>query len=229
VPEVTPRFITLAAATPSTISRPTDSTSTSRRRQATVTQDYKPRASPGAGQGPARLDQGGALHRRRGLHLDVVPFDVPGRAASCHENYHAFAMTSKAHPARDPASEHVPSRSRCRGDRRRREELKRRPPFSVVACTVSPLSTSRRCRPVHRPGARRHPDRHLADAAHRRHRPRHGPRTCLMSLVEFLSGVVLFQGSRRPAARSSIARPRGARHALGNGRCGKPGDPAVSI
>ncbi len=125
----------------------------------------------------------------------VVPFDVPGPSRVLHEMYHSFAMTTKHIQHEIQLPEHVPFALEMlqvlAGDR---ESLRKRPIYSVVACTVSPLQ--------HEP--------HMAELCIDLARagipivvwpmpltgataPVTVPGTCLMSLVEFLSGVVLFQ------------------------------------
>ena len=125
----------------------------------------------------------------------VVPSDVPGPSRAIHEMYHAFAMTTKHIQHEVQLPEHVPFALEmlevlC-GDR---ATLKARPPFSVVACTVSPLQHEEKMAdlcvdlalagipivlwPMPLTGATA---------------PVTVAGTCLMSLVEFLSGVVLYQ------------------------------------
>ena len=138
-----------------------------------------------------------------GHHIDVVdyiwpmvvPFDVPGESRVLHEMYHAFAMTTKHVQHEIQLPEHVPFALEmlevlCGG----KEELRRRPIYSVVACTVSPLQHEPKmaelCIDLARAGI---PiviwPMPLTGAT----APVTVAGTCLMSLVEFLSGVVLFQ------------------------------------
>jgi trimethylamine--corrinoid protein Co-methyltransferase len=125
----------------------------------------------------------------------VVPFDVPGESRVLHEMYHAFAMTSKHVQHEIQLPEHVPFALQmldvlCGG----REAIRRRPIYSVVACTVSPLQHEPKmaelCLDLARAGI---PivvwPMPLTGAT----APVTVAGTCLMSLVEFLSGVVLFQ------------------------------------
>src|SRR5437867_12760361 len=125
----------------------------------------------------------------------VVPFDVPGPSRVLHEMYHAFAMTSKHIQYHIQLPEHRPfAREMLEVIAGAREELKRRPPFSVVACTVSPLQHEPKmaelCIDLARAGI---PiviwPMPLTGAT----APVTVPGTCLMSVIEFLSGVVLFQ------------------------------------
>jgi trimethylamine--corrinoid protein Co-methyltransferase len=138
-----------------------------------------------------------------GHHLDVVdfiwpmvvPFDVPGPSRVLHEMYHSFAMTTKHIQHEIQLPEHVPFALEMlellAGGK---EELRRRPIYSVVACTVSPLQhephMAELCIDLARAGV---PivvwPMPLTGAT----APVTVPGTCLMSLVEFLSGVVLFQ------------------------------------
>jgi trimethylamine--corrinoid protein Co-methyltransferase len=125
----------------------------------------------------------------------VVPFDVPGESRVLHEMYHAFSMTSKHVQHEIQLPEHVPFALEmlevlCGS----MEEVRRRPPFSVVACTVSPLQHEPKmaelCLELARAGI---PiviwPMPLTGAT----APVTVAGTCLMSLIEFLSGVVLFQ------------------------------------
>jgi len=138
-----------------------------------------------------------------GHHLDVVdyvwpmvvPFDVPGESRVLHEMYHAFAMTSKHVQHEIQLPEHVPfALEMLEVLAGSKEELRRRPLYSVVACTVSPLQHEPKmaelCIDLARAGV---PiviwPMPLTGAT----APVTVPGTCLMSLVEFLSGVVLFQ------------------------------------
>jgi trimethylamine:corrinoid methyltransferase-like protein len=138
-----------------------------------------------------------------GHHLDVidfiwpmvVPSDVPGPSRALHEMYHSFATTTKHVQHELQLPEHVPYALEmleilCGS----REALRERPPFSVVACTVSPLQHEPKMAglcvdlalagipivlwPMPLTGATA---------------PVTTAGTCLMSLVEFLSGVVLYQ------------------------------------
>jgi trimethylamine--corrinoid protein Co-methyltransferase len=125
----------------------------------------------------------------------VVPFDVPGESRVLHEMYHAFAMTTKHVQHEIQLPEHVPFALEMMlvmsGGT---EELRRRPIYSVVACTVSPLQHEPKmaelCIDLARAGI---PiviwPMPLTGAT----APVTVAGTCLMSLVEFLSGVVLFQ------------------------------------
>jgi trimethylamine--corrinoid protein Co-methyltransferase len=125
----------------------------------------------------------------------VVPTDVPGPSRALHEMYHAFAMTSKHIQHEVQLPEHVPFALEMlevlAGDR---ERLRQRPPFSVVACTVSPLQHEPKmaelCIDLARAGI---PiiiwPMPLTGAT----APVTVAGTCLMSVVEFLSGVALFQ------------------------------------
>ncbi|MGH9749482.1 MAG: trimethylamine methyltransferase family protein [Candidatus Polarisedimenticolia bacterium] len=138
-----------------------------------------------------------------GHHIDVVdyiwpmvvPFDVPGPSRVLHEMYHSFAMTSKHVQHEIQLPEHVPfALEMLEIISGSKEELRRRPPYSVVACTVSPLQHEPKmadlCIDLARAGV---PivvwPMPLTGAT----APVTVPGTCLMSLVEFLSGVVLFQ------------------------------------
>jgi trimethylamine--corrinoid protein Co-methyltransferase len=125
----------------------------------------------------------------------VVPSDVPGNSRALHEMYHSFAMTTKHIQHELQLPEHVPFALEmlevlCGS----RAELKRRPPFSVVACTVSPLQHEPKmadlCVDLAEAGI---PiviwPMPLTGAT----APVTVAGTCLMSLVEFLSGVVLYQ------------------------------------
>jgi len=127
----------------------------------------------------------------------VVPMDVPGGSRGLHEMYHSFAMTSKHIQHEIQLPEHVPFALEmldvlC-GDR---AAVKRRPPFSVVACTVSPLQHEPKmadlCIDLARAGI---PiiiwPMPLTGAT----APVTVAGTCLMSIVEFLSGVALFQAA----------------------------------
>lgn len=125
----------------------------------------------------------------------VVPVDVPAGSRVLHEMYHSFAMTSKHIQHEIQLPEHVPYALRmlevlC-GDM---ESVRARPPFSVVACTVSPLQHEPKmadlCIDLARAGI---PiviwPMPLTGAT----APVTVPGTCLMSVIEFLSGVVLFE------------------------------------
>jgi len=125
----------------------------------------------------------------------VVPSDVPGNSRAIHEMYHSFAMTTKHIQHELQLPEHVPFALEmldvlCGS----RAELKRRPPFSVVACTVSPLQHEPKmaelCIDLAEAGI---PiviwPMPLTGAT----APVTVAGTCLMSVVEFLSGVVLYQ------------------------------------
>jgi trimethylamine--corrinoid protein Co-methyltransferase len=125
----------------------------------------------------------------------VVPFDVPGPSRVLHEMYHSFAMTSKHVQHEIQLPEHVPfALEMLEVLAGGKEELKKRPPYSVVACTVSPLQHEPKmadlCIDLARAGV---PivvwPMPLTGAT----APVTVPGTCLMSLIEFLSGVVLFQ------------------------------------
>ncbi len=125
----------------------------------------------------------------------VVPFDVPGPSRVLHEMYHSIAMTGKHIQHEIQLPEHVPfALEMLEVISGSREELKRRPPYSVVACTVSPLQHEPKmaelCIDLARAGI---PiviwPMPLTGAT----APVTVPGTCLMSLIEFLSGVVLFQ------------------------------------
>ncbi|HEU4401412.1 MAG TPA: trimethylamine methyltransferase family protein [Candidatus Polarisedimenticolia bacterium] len=125
----------------------------------------------------------------------VVPFDVPGPSRVLHEMYHTYAMTSKHVQHEIQLPEHVPFALEMleilAGGR---DELRRRPIYSVVSCTVSPLQHEPKmaelCIDLARAGI---PiviwPMPLTGAT----APITVPGTCLMSLVEFLSGLVLFQ------------------------------------
>ncbi len=138
-----------------------------------------------------------------GHHLDVVdyiwpmvvPFDVPGDSRVLHEMYHTFAMTTKHVQHEIQLPEHVPfALEMLEVLAGSKEELRRRPLYSVVSCTVSPLQHEPKmaelCIDLARAGV---PiviwPMPLTGAT----APVTVPGTCLMSLVEFLSGVVLFQ------------------------------------
>jgi len=138
-----------------------------------------------------------------GHHLDVVdyiwpmvvPFDVPCPSRVLPEMYHSFAMTTKHNQHEIQLPEHVPfALEMLEVLAGGKESLRRRPLYSCVACTVSPLQ--------HEP--------HMAELCIDLARagipiviwpmPLTGATapvtvagTCLMSLIEFLSGVVLFQ------------------------------------
>jgi trimethylamine--corrinoid protein Co-methyltransferase len=125
----------------------------------------------------------------------VVPSDVPGPSRALHEMYHAFAMTTKHIQHELQLPEHVPFALEmldvlC-GDRK---ALKERPFFSVVACTVSPLQHESKmadlCVDLAQAGI---PiviwPMPLTGAT----APVTVAGTCLMSVIEFLSGVVLYQ------------------------------------
>lgn len=196
--KTTPRVITLAGRDP----KHDILTDGSRLRvttngQATFTQDYRT--------GERRQGQVKDLRdsTKAGHHLDVVdyiwpmvvPFDVPGPSRVLHEMYHSFAMTTKHIQHEIQLPEHVPfALEMLEVIAGSREALKRRPPFSVVACTVSPLQHEPKmadlCIDLARAGI---PiviwPMPLTGAT----APVTVPGTCLMSLVEFLSGVVLFQ------------------------------------
>jgi trimethylamine--corrinoid protein Co-methyltransferase len=194
----TPRVITLGARDPKYDFR----TDGSRLRiatngQATFTQDHRTGARR----------QGNVQDLREstkvGHYLDVidfiwpmvVPSDVPGNSRAIHEMYHSFAMTTKHIQHELQLPEHVPFALEmldvlCGS----RAELKRRPPFSVVACTVSPLQHEPKmaelCIDLAEAGI---PiviwPMPLTGAT----APVTVAGTCLMSVVEFLSGVVLYQ------------------------------------
>lgn len=125
----------------------------------------------------------------------VVPFDVPGPSRVLHEMYHSFAMTSKHIQHEIQLPEHVPfALEMLEVLAGGKEALRKRPIYSVVACTVSPLQhephMAELCIDLARAGV---PivvwPMPLTGAT----APVTVPGTCLMSLVEFLSGVVLFQ------------------------------------
>ena len=125
----------------------------------------------------------------------VVPTDVPGPSRVLHEMYHSFAMTSKHIQHEIQLPEHVPFALRMletlAGGA---EELRRRPIYSCVACTVSPLQHEPKmaelCIDLARAGI---PivvwPMPLTGAT----APVTVAGTCLMSVIEFLSGLVLFQ------------------------------------
>jgi trimethylamine--corrinoid protein Co-methyltransferase len=125
----------------------------------------------------------------------VVPADVPGPSRVLHEMYHSFAMTSKHIQHEIQLPEHVPFALEMldvlAGGR---EALRRRPIYSCVACTVSPLQHEPKmadlCIDLARAGV---PivvwPMPLTGAT----APVTVAGTCLMSVVEFLSGLVLFQ------------------------------------
>ncbi|HZM70312.1 MAG TPA: trimethylamine methyltransferase family protein, partial [Candidatus Cryosericum sp.] len=125
----------------------------------------------------------------------VVPSDVPGPSRVLHEMYHSFAMTTKHIQHEIQLPEHVPFALEMldllAGGR---EELRRRPIYSCVACTVSPLQHEPKmadlCIDLARAGV---PivvwPMPLTGAT----APVTVAGTCLMSVVEFLSGLVLFQ------------------------------------
>jgi len=125
----------------------------------------------------------------------VVPSDVPGPSRALHEMYHSFATTTKHIQHELQLPEHVPFALEmldvlC-GDR---AALRARPPFSVVACTVSPLQHEPKmadlCVDLAQAGI---PivlwPMPLTGAT----APVTTAGTCLMSIIEFLSGVVLYQ------------------------------------
>jgi len=125
----------------------------------------------------------------------VVPSDVPGPSRALHEMYHSFATTTKHIQHELQLPEHVPFALEmlevlC-GDR---AALRARPPFSVVACTVSPLQHEPKmadlCVDLAQAGI---PivlwPMPLTGAT----APVTTAGTCLMSVIEFLSGVVLYQ------------------------------------
>ena len=136
-------------------------------------------------------------------HLDVidfvwpmvVPFDVPGESRVLHEMYHSFATTSKHIQHEIQLPEHLPfALEMLEVLHGSREDLRKRPMFSVVACTVSPLQhepkMSELCLDLAGAGV---PivvwPMPLTGATS----PVTVAGTCLMSVVEFLSGLVLFQ------------------------------------
>jgi len=125
----------------------------------------------------------------------VVPADVPGPSRVLHEMYHSFAMTSKHVQHEIQLPEHVPfALQMLETLAGSREALRRRPIYSCVACTVSPLQHEPRmaelCIDLARAGI---PivvwPMPLTGAT----APVTVAGTCLMSVVEFLSGLVLFQ------------------------------------
>ena len=196
--ESTPRVITLAGRDPKHDLR-TDGQHlyVTTNGQATFTQDYK------TGERRQGLVKDLRDSTKAAHYIDVVdyiwpmvvPFDVPGPSRVLHEMYHAFAMTSKHIQHEIQLPEHMPfALEMLEVIAGGREELKRRPPFSVVACTVSPLQHEPKmadlCIDLARAGI---PiviwPMPLTGAT----APVTVPGTCLMSLVEFLSGVVLFQ------------------------------------
>jgi trimethylamine--corrinoid protein Co-methyltransferase len=125
----------------------------------------------------------------------VVPSDVPGGSRVLHEMYHSFAMTSKHIQHEIQLPENVPFALEMltvlAGDR---ESLRRRPLYSCVACTVSPLQHEPKmaelCMELAQAGI---PiivwPMPLTGAT----APVTVAGTCLMSVIEFLSGLVLFQ------------------------------------
>jgi trimethylamine--corrinoid protein Co-methyltransferase len=125
----------------------------------------------------------------------VVPSDVPGESRVLHEMYHSFATTSKHVQHEIQIPEHLPFAMKIlevlQGSR---AEIRRRPIFSVVACTVSPLqhepNMTDLCLDLARAGV---PivvwPMPLTGAT----APVTVAGTCLMSIVEFLSGVVVYQ------------------------------------
>ncbi|HBL17090.1 MAG TPA: hypothetical protein DD417_10175 [Elusimicrobia bacterium] len=142
---------------------------------------------------------------RMGHHLDgidyiwpmVVPSDVPGESRGLHEMYHSFACSSKhiQHEIQVPA--HVPlALEMLEVLMGSKAEVRRRPPFSVVSCTVSPLQHEPMMAELSIDLARAGipiavwPMPLTGATA-----PLSVPATCLMSIVEFLSGVVLFQSA----------------------------------
>jgi trimethylamine--corrinoid protein Co-methyltransferase len=125
----------------------------------------------------------------------VLPFDVPGESRVLHEMYHSFAMTTKHVQHEIQLPEHVPfALEMLEAIAGGKEALRRRPPFSVVACTVSPLQHEPKmaelCVELARAGI---PivvwPMPLTGAT----APVTVAGTCLMSVIEFLSGLVLFQ------------------------------------
>ncbi len=196
--KTTPRVITLAGRDPKHDLR-TDGArlKITTNGQGTFTQDYK------TGERRQGTVQDLRDSTKVGHHLDVVdyiwpmvvPFDVPGPSRVLHEMYHSLAMTTKHIQHEIQLPEHVPFALEmlqviCGS----REELKRRPPFSVVACTVSPLQHEPKMADLSIDLARAGipiviwPMPLTGATA-----PVTVPGTCLMSLIEFLSGVVLFQ------------------------------------
>ena len=136
-------------------------------------------------------------------HLDVfdfvwpmvVPFDVPGESRVLHEMYHSFATTSKHVQHEIQLPPHLPfAMEMLQVLQGSREEIRKRPIFSVVACTVSPLqhepAMTELCMDLARAGV---PiviwPMPLTGATS----PVTVAGTCLMSIVEFLSGVVIYQ------------------------------------
>lgn len=194
----TPRVITLGARD-AKYDFKTDGTKfyVSTNGQATFTQDHK-----------TGLRRQGTIRDLRestkvGHYLDVidfvwpmvVPFDVPGPSRVLHEMYHSLSMTTKHIQHELQLPEHVPFALEmlevvCGS----REALRARPPFSVVACTVSPLQHEPKmaelCIELAQAGV---PivlwPMPLTGAT----APVTVAGTCLMSLVEFLSGVALYQ------------------------------------
>src|SRR5437899_4250839 len=196
--ESTPRVITLAGRDPKLDLRADGADlSVYANGQATLTQDYR---TGERRQGLVRdlRDSTKAAH-----YIDVVdyvwpmvvPFDVPGPSRVLHEMYHSFAMTSKHVQHEIQLPEHVPfALEMLEVLSGSKEEMRRRPLYSVVSCTVSPLQHEPKmaelCIDLARAGV---PiviwPMPLTGAT----APVTVPGTCLMSLVEFLSGVVLFQ------------------------------------
>src|SRR5437867_7660589 len=141
--EVTPRGIALAGRDPKHELR-TDGQHLyiTTNGQATFTQDYK------TGERRQGLVKDLRDSTKAAHYIDVVdyiwpmvvPFDVPGPSRVLHEMYHAFAMTSKHIQHEIQLPEHMPFALElleviAGGG----AVLERRPPVSVVACTVSPL------------------------------------------------------------------------------------------
>ncbi len=125
----------------------------------------------------------------------VVPFDVPGESRVLHEMYHSFATTSKHIQHEIQLAPHLPfAMEMLEVLQGSRDEIRRRPIFSVVACTVSPLQhepqMTELCLDLARAGV---PivvwPMPLTGAT----APVSVAGTCLMSMVEFLSGVVIYQ------------------------------------
>ena len=165
--------------------------------QATFTQDHR------TGERRQGCVQDLRDSTRVGHHLEgidyiwpmVVPFDVPGESRVLHEMYHSFASSSKHIQHEVQLPEHVPfALEMLEVLMGSKEEVRRRPPFSVVSCTVSPLQHEPKMAELSVDLARAGipiviwPMPLTGATA-----PVTVPGTCLMSLVEFLSGVVLFQ------------------------------------
>lgn len=125
----------------------------------------------------------------------VVPFDAPEPSRPLHEIYNALAMSSKHIQHEIQLPQHLPfALEMIEVVAGGKEEIRRRPPFSVVTCTVSPLQHEPKMAALSIDLARAGipivvwPMPLMGATA-----PVTVAGTCLMSLVEFLSGVVLFQ------------------------------------